>query len=317
MAYTSKFSGSEIDEAVEKSLGSDALPKISTDDNGKILQVVNGAWGKQVPSSEAQETADEAKKVAENAKTAADNAQITADNALNLATPVAVQHRNIYRGKSLGTSVTAAQKAAIQNATFDDLYVGDYWTINGTKYVIADMNYWYNLGDTAFTKNHLVLIPETPLYSTQMNATATTAGGYVGSKMYTEGLTQAKSTIATAFGDMVLTRREYLANAVTDGRPSAGAWYDSVVEIPNEIMVYGFCVFAPAISGNVVTPRYTIDKQQLSLFRLSPLAANNRQSFWLRDVVSSTLFSAVNGNGASNAPAASDNRGVRPVFAIG
>jgi hypothetical protein len=279
MAYTSKFKGAEIDEAVEKALSGAVLPTVTTDDNDKILQVVDGAWSAQAIS--------------------------------------AVQHRNVYRGKNLGTSVTAAQKAAIQNATFDDLYVGDYWTINGTKYVIADMNYWYNTGDTAFARNHLVLMPDAPLYNAQMNATATTTGGYVGSKMYTENLETAKTTISSAFSDLLLTHREYLVNAVTDGRPSAGVWCDSSVEIPNEIMVYGMCMFTPTVSGSTITPRYTIDKQQLSLFRLSPTATNNRQSFWLRDVASSTFFAAVNGNGASNAPAASDNRGVRPVFAIG
>lgn len=53
-----------------------------------------------------------------------------------------IQHRNVYRGKNLGTAITEAQQAAIHNATFDDLFIGDYWTINGHKYVIADMNYW-------------------------------------------------------------------------------------------------------------------------------------------------------------------------------
>lgn len=60
----------------------------------------------------------------------------------------AVNHRNIYRGKSLGTSVTAAQKAAIANGTFDDLFIGDYWTIGSIKYRIADMDYWLNCGDS-------------------------------------------------------------------------------------------------------------------------------------------------------------------------
>jgi hypothetical protein len=135
--------------------------------------------------------------------------------------------------------------------------------------------------------------------------------------MYTENLETAKTTISSAFGDLLLTHREYLVNAVTDGHPSAGAWFDSSVEIPNEIMVYGLCIYTPAGNGTAVYTRYTIDKQQLSLFRLNPSATNNRQTFWLRDVVSSSLFAGVNGNGAANSPAASDTRGVRPVFAIG
>ena len=35
-------------------------------------------------------------------------------------------HRNVFRGKNLGSSVTAAQKAAIANGSFDDLFIGDY-----------------------------------------------------------------------------------------------------------------------------------------------------------------------------------------------
>ena len=38
-------------------------------------------------------------------------------------------HNAIYRGKSLGSTVTTAQYSAINAGTFDDLYIGDYWTI--------------------------------------------------------------------------------------------------------------------------------------------------------------------------------------------
>ena len=88
-----------------------------------------------------------------------------------------LDNRNTYRGKNLGSSVTAAQKASIQNGSFDGLFIGDYWTIGGVKWLIADMDYWYNCGDTAFTKHHLVIIPETALYNAQMNTTNTTEGG--------------------------------------------------------------------------------------------------------------------------------------------
>lgn len=37
-------------------------------------------------------------------------------------------HNSIYRGKNLGTSVTSAQWAAIKAGTFDDMFIGDYWT---------------------------------------------------------------------------------------------------------------------------------------------------------------------------------------------
>jgi hypothetical protein len=179
------------------------------------------------------------------------------------------------------------------------------------------MDYWYNCGDTAFTNHHLVIVPSTSLYSAKMNATNTTEGGYVGSLMYTANLDQAKTTISTAFGDMLLTHREYLVNAVTNGYPSAGAWFDSTVELMNEIMVYGSYIHTPAGNGTIVPTRYTINKQQLSLFRLNPRAINNRVSIWLRDVVSSSYFAYVNYLGYANYTDASSSYGVRPAFAIG
>ena len=228
-----------------------------------------------------------------------------------------VNHRNIYRGKNLGTAITAAQKTAISSGTFDDLFVGDYWTLNGTAYRIADMDYWINCGDTAFTKHHLVMVPDGNMYNAPMNDTNTTEGGYVGSKMYTEGLDNAKATIQAAFGNMLQTHREILINAVTDGHPSGYAWYDSTVELMNEIMVYGSYIYAPAGNGALTPTRYTIDKQQLSLFRLCPAMVNKRLTYWLRDVVSSAHFADVLLRGYADYSNASDSIGVRPVFAIG
>ncbi len=230
----------------------------------------------------------------------------------------AINHRNVYRGKNLGTSITAAQKTAISSGTFDDLFIGDYWTINGTRYDIADMDYWYNTGDDpAFTKPHLVMIPHSQLYTAKMNETNTTEGGYVGSQMYTEGLSQAKTKIGTDFGTMLLSHREYLVNGVTDGHPSAAAWYDSSVELMNEIMVYGCPVRSPSDNGSEIYTLSTVDKTQLAIFRLNPKDINNRQAIWLRDVVSSASFANVSTSGSAGDASASRTGGVRPVFPIG
>jgi hypothetical protein len=228
-----------------------------------------------------------------------------------------IMRRNIYRGKNLGTSVTPAQKTAITTGTFEDMYVGDYWVINGVTWRIADINYWYNCGDTIFTKNHLVMVPDSPLYATKMNETDITTGGYVGSKMYTEGLNQAKTTIQTAFRDLLLTHRDFLINAVTNGYHFVGAWFDSTVELMNEIMVYGSYIYTPGSTGSIFIHRATINKQQLALFSLNPGMINRRQFFWLRDVSSSTHFAMVYDRGSAFCTPASSSYGVRPVFAIG
>ena len=227
-------------------------------------------------------------------------------------------HRNIFRGKNLGTVLTAEQKTNIQNGTFKGLFLGDYWVIGGRNWRIVDFNYWYNCGDTAFTNNHLVIMPDTTLYTAQMNATNITTGGYVGSEMYTANLENAKTIVNAAFGSAVLTHREYLTNAVTSGYPSAGAWFDSDVELPNEIMMYGSLVFTPAGDGTIVVNRHTISKTQLALFSVVPKFVNIRASYWLRDVVSASYFARVSRIGFTTYNyAASNSLGVRPVFAIG
>ena len=196
-------------------------------------------------------------------------------------------------------------------------FLGDYWSIGSYTWRIVDFDYWYNCGDTAFTKPHLVIMPDKPLYNAQMNETNITTGGYVGSKMYKENLSQAKTLAASAFGNLILTHREHLTNAVTNGYPSGGSWYDSTLELPNEIMMYGSHVFAPSGNGTIIPNRYTISKTQLALFSVVPKLISNRATFWLRDVVSSAFFAVVNGGGDANSSNASYSFGVRPVFAIG
>ena len=50
-------------------------------------------------------------------------------------------HNSIYRGKNLGSSVSAEQWAQIGAGTFDDMFIGDYWVINGVTWRIAAFDY--------------------------------------------------------------------------------------------------------------------------------------------------------------------------------
>lgn len=161
-------------------------------------------------------------------------------------------HNSIFRGKNLGTSVSSEQYKQISSGIFKDLYIGDYWVIGGVNYRIAAFDYYYNTGDTALTKHHAVIVPDTQLYTHNMNDSNTTSGGYVGSKMYTSGLDKAKSTIKSAFPNHVLKHRLYLTNAVSNGRPSAGLWADSEVDLMTEQMVYGCGIFSPVSDGSNV-----------------------------------------------------------------
>lgn len=227
-------------------------------------------------------------------------------------------HNAIYRGKSLGSSVAEAQWSAISAGTFDDLYIGDYWTIGGVNWRIAALDYYYNCGDTAFTKHHVIIVPDTSLYTHNMNDTNITTGAYVGSLMYTEGLETAKTTISSAFGsDHVLSHRIYLPNATSNGKASAGAWADSTVDLMCEHMVYGSGIFSPVSDGSTIPNNYRVEKSQLPLFSHNPCLIGTRVTWWLRDVISSARFANVNSSGNANSYYASTAFGVRPAFCIG
>ncbi len=236
-----------------------------------------------------------------------------ADDILDIITPKNAGARNsVYRGKYLGNAVTAAQYAAISAGTFEGLFIGDYWTIGGVDYEIADFDYWMRTGDTECTTHHVAVVPKANMYTAKMNDSNVTTGGYTGSKMYTANLADAKTAINTAFGSAhILSHRELFTNAMASDKASGWAWYDSTVDLMNECMVYGHCAWASH-------PGYEtgIDKSQLSLFRLRPERITNRATWWLRDVVSSASFAYVSSLGRANGNSASNAFGVRPAFAI-
>ena len=235
-------------------------------------------------------------------------------------------HNAIYRGKSLGSTVTTAQYAAIKAGTFDDLYIGDYWTIGGVNYRIAAFDYYLNSGDTSCTTHHVVIVPDTCLYNAQMHNTSsggyeggaanTTTGGYVGSDMYKSNLEQAKTTIKSAFSGHVLKHRIYLTNAVANGRASGGAWCDSEVDLMCEQMVYGSGIFSPVSDGSNVPANYRVEKSQLPLFQHEPSRICNRATWWLRDVITASYFAVVRHGGYADCGSASFSLGVRPAFCV-
>ncbi len=222
-------------------------------------------------------------------------------------------HNAVYRGKNLGSAVTAAQWAAIEAGTFEDLFIGDYWTINGVNWRIAAFDYYLN---DQTTEHHTVIVPDTSLYTAKMNDTSTTTGGYAGSKMRTTNLATAKTTINNAFGSgHILTFAESLVNAVSSGLPSGISTYECAVELMTERQVYGTPIFSGCAWGsNTVPALNTKDRTQFPLFALNPYLAS-LSWYWLRDIVSDANFAGSNGATAGYAGAAYDG-GVRPYFCI-
>ena len=244
-------------------------------------------------------------------------------------------HNSIFRGNSLGSSISSTQWSEISAGTFKDLFIGDYWTINNINWRIAAFDYWLRCGDTECTTHHIVIVPDSNLLAADgstthfMDTANVTSGGYLGSGFrsgtnHDSGSTantsrqQCINIVNSAFGSShILTHREYFTNAVTNGKPSAGAWVDSTVDIMNERMVYGNAPFSPVSDGTTVPANYTIDKGQLPLFALAPQYICNRAYWWLRDPVSSATFAFVLNYGNCGYDIASTAWvGVRPAFGI-
>lgn len=235
-------------------------------------------------------------------------------------------HNGIYRGKNItDLFYDGTLSKQIAAGTFDDIYIGDYiiGKVSGRKYIVADINYRLNCGDTQCTKPHVLMIPDRNMGTAQMNSTNITTGAYTGSEMYTTHLATYKNIIRNDFETgHILTHRSYLPNAVSNGYESGGAWVDSDIELMNELMVYGSNIFHNVTNGTNIPTNYTIDKSQLSLFKLdkSKIVALNdaggRESWWLRDVVSSAYFALVDNSGNATNFIASHSYGVRPAFLI-
>lgn len=232
----------------------------------------------------------------------------------------AAAHNAIYRGKDITSMETSGELYVnIANGTFDDIYIGDYFTksINGTNYAlrIAAFNYYCNMGDKAFTKPHAVIIPDSIFGLAKMNSSDVATGGYVGTKMRTETLQTWLSYLKTAFGSHLLTPGCLYDNACNGSSYTGAAWYDGPLELMTEEQVYG--ARQQGITGHSGWCYPGVDYAQFPLFALDHSRICNRSQWWLRSVYSSTDFAYVNGTGVAFSSGASSARGVRPRFLIG
>jgi len=225
-------------------------------------------------------------------------------------------HNSYPRCKYLGASITDAQNTAIKNRTYDDLFIGDYWTINGVNWRIVAIEYYYNIGDTNFDKGNIIVMPDTVLYNAQMNTENTTAGAYYGSLMRTQNLNDARTIAQNAFSSHLANHRIVIANNVDTSGPNNWDWCDSDgVELPNEVQIYGTRIWGSALKGFDVGSQ----KQQFPLLALAPQFMNTRQTYWLQDVSSNSVssrFTYVYAEGYASDYLASASFGVRPSVTL-
>ena len=240
-------------------------------------------------------------------------------------------HNNIFRGSNLG-ALNTTHIANIQNGSFRDMFIGDYFSINGSNYVIAGINYKRGHGDNSSLGNHLLLMPDrfsklddgTVMISDgkathYMNDTDTTAGGFANTKLYKTYMPSIQRKLEADFGSHLLNFKEIISTHVDEsGAPDQAEWRDAKVGIPGEVMVYGTILNGNNKNGSW----YNVgdDTMQLPLFRLNPEESNNHRNaaFWLRDIHSASEFAYAGNRGdASWNGASNTGAGVRAFFLIG
>ena len=235
-----------------------------------------------------------------------------------------ILRRNIGRGKNLGSEVTDEQKAHIADGTFRGIFIGDYWEQGGFTWRVADIDYWYGTADPMNATHHVVIVPDQRLgnsvytYNFNMNTADTVVGAYANSEMKTKWLPQITNIIRDFAHGNLLTYRNLFANATSqDGYAAAGSWYVTDVDLMNEPMVFGSYILMHGVTTTEIPYRFTIDKTQLSLFKLFPEFINRQRiSYWLRDVISKNSFSTITSTGYASYSGSSATLGVRPVFGI-
>lgn len=245
----------------------------------------------------------------------------------NIEEKLKFNNNGIFRGKDL-TNVYAVDQlyAKVSAGDFDDIYLGDYITVSITttlpdstvvtedvSLMIAAFNYYYNCGDTALTKPHLVLIPRGCGFKTTavMHTNNTTEGGYLNSYMHKTVLPCYAASLKVALNNHLLSHREMLTNAVNNDKTSGWTWSDVDLCLINEVQLYGTTIWSSSAYdvGNA--------NRQLPVFDFITPVQFGRNGFWLRSVVSSANFAICNGYGSASSYGASGASYVRPIILFG
>ena len=178
----------------------------------------------------------------------------------------------------------------------------DGYSVICKKYVLCGFNTYNNMGnDNVLTRNHAVVMPAGNLFIAPMNATDISTGGYYNSNMHKVIMPKIATGIQNVIGsDHLITYQDLLSTAISDGKPSAWAWYDTICRLCSELEV----------SGSV---------RQLPIFRLYPkfCQGDDSSQWWLASIPTSTGFHDCDSNGFISWAAASTSKGVRPRFLIG
>lgn len=220
---------------------------------------------------------------------------------------------NLYRGKNLGSSLTKEQAKNIVNGSFKDMFIGDYWLIDGIQYIIANFNYWTGVN------RHIVLFT-TRIGVAPFDDSGSLSKGYLGSSLYTSGHNGANDVILKAFHDSDILSHYDVISASFDNTNGITGVYGGQFKIllPNQIMMTGTSITAPPLTTSINNYE-VVDYDQLRVCAMVPRTTSNGGDMWLRDVATTNQaigVLSVNGQYRLRQYTASANLGFRLVFGL-
>lgn len=228
----------------------------------------------------------------------------------------------------------------VENGTFKDIFPGMYITktytaagieTNKTEdFVVGDLDYFMTSGSTELTTHHaLMLMKNGSTAYKRMNANDTTAGGYVGSEMWTTTIPTYATAVENAFGSShIVGHEELLTNGINTsavsrgytgltGTASSSTWINAKFNLMNNNMVYGSQITSSSFydAGNR-TQQIAAMRHNSNLKIGHRGKGGNSAPYWLSDVVSSSYFAYAGASGSAGWSYASSSSYVRGYFLL-
>jgi len=228
----------------------------------------------------------------------------------------------------------------VENGTFKDIFPGMYITKTYTAagiesnitedFVVGDLDYFMTSGSTELTTHHaLMLMKNGSTVYKRMNASDTTAGGYVGSEMWKTTVPAYSTAVENAFGSShIVSHGEWLTNDVNTSSVSKGytgltgaasgcTWANVKFNLMNNNMVYGSQITSSSYYDAGNRAQQIAAMRHNSSLKIGHKGKGEARScYWLSDVVSSSAFAFASDIGAAGWYSASYSNYVRGYFLL-
>lgn len=224
-----------------------------------------------------------------------------------------------FRGKNLGSKMTDAQYASVQNGSFKGLFLGDYWDDGNEKWRIAGFNYWAGASSETTkpaSTPHIAIFPDgvadNALLSTGLHSSSDTTVGYANYDYIKNTLTSKYNSLTSGvFNNKWFSIFVPLVTAANNGVEQQWNWTSARYVLPTRFEVLGIETRHSAISATPTLPLMLVaDRYSRS---------TGGKPYYCRDALNNVNQYAVAHYGQAYSFQVGDanKAGVRPLFAIG